>query len=88
MYELKESITTEVEGGSVSSTIGIKKTGNQWRPLPEPKPVTVPYEVKVPELDVNWEKVGETATVIGAGVAIIGIILIPFTSGASVVLVV
>lgn len=65
----EESIKTDVEGGSVTSTIGAKKTNDSgWTPLPvpvvEPEPVRLP-KFEVP--DIQWEYVA-AGVVVGAGI--------------------
>lgn len=81
----EESIKTEDEVGSITSTIGIKKKNdNGWTPLPvpavEPEPIQLP-QFEAP--DINW---GYVAAGVVAGVIIAGaIVLAPETGGASLV---
>lgn len=81
----EESIKTEDEVGSITSTIGIKKKNdNGWTPLPvpavEPEPIQLP-QFEAP--DINW---GYVAAGVAAGVIIAGaIVLAPETGGASLV---
>ena len=81
----EESIKTEDEVGSITSTIGIKrKNDNGWTPLPvpavEPEPIQLP-QFEAP--DINW---GYVAAGVAAGVIIAGaIVLAPETGGASLV---
>ena len=81
----EESIKTEDEVGSITSTIGIKrKNDNGWTPLPvpavEPEPIQLP-QFEAP--DINW---GYVAAGVAVGVIIAGaIVLAPETGGASCV---
>lgn len=81
----EESIKTEDEVGSITSTIGIKrKNDNGWTPLPvpavEPEPIQLP-QFEAP--DINW---GYVAAGVAVGVIIAGaIVLAPETGGASLV---
>lgn len=80
----EESVTTEFDGGSVTTTIGLKRENNKWQPLPEPVPVDVPNTVSLPSFDVDWGTVavvGGTIVLIGVGIA-----LAPSTGGVSLVL--
>lgn len=67
---LEESVTTEVEGGSVTTKIGIRQSNNTWKPLPEPEVVTVPYPDKIPEFDVDWEEVGVVIGTVAVGTVV------------------
>lgn len=82
-FTLEESVTTEVDGGSVTSTVGITKRQNDWPRLPDPEPVTVPYPGSIPELNIDWEEVviiGTLLCVVYAGVyVVVGV----YTGGAS-----
>lgn len=88
-WQVEESVTTDVEGGSVTTKIGIEKdnNGNGWSPVAEPVPVEVPYPARVPEFDldydVDWETVGEVAVVAAViyGVVYIGAAI--YTGGGS-----
>lgn len=83
----QESVKTDLDGGSVTSTLGIKKSNNSnWKPLPEPEPVYNPTPVQVPSLNVNWEAVGKAATVVSVVAITAGIILAIPTGGTSLVL--
>ena len=81
----EESIKTEDEVGSITSTIGIKrKNDNGWTPLPvpavEPEPIQLP-QFEAP--DINW---GYVAAGVAVEVIIAGaIVLAPETGGASLV---
>lgn len=81
----EQSVTTKVEGGSVTSKIGIKKQNNNWKPIPVPVPVEVPYPSPVPDFDVDWETVGEVVVVVTIiyGVVYVGAAI--YTGGGSVV---
>ncbi len=72
--KVEESIKTEIGNGAVTSTVGIKKTKNNYKKLPEPKPVDVPYPCRIPQFNVDWNKVGkiavETVAVTGAVIVI------------------
>lgn len=84
--QLEKSVSTQLEGGSVTSKVGIiKKNNENWKPVPVPAPIEVPYPGVIPEFDVDWETVGEVA-VIGAVVyagIYIGVAI--YTGGGSVV---
>lgn len=83
----EESIKTDIEGGSITSSIGIRKTTdvNSWKPIPVPIPDTSPVTLPQFELpDINWGYVAAGAVV---GVVVAGaIILAPETGGASLAL--
>ncbi len=98
-FIMEEAITTEVEGGSITSAAGIKfSNDNNWELVPVPVPVTVtvpvesPYTSQVPEVDVEWEEVIGTVAVVGGilyvAKKLAGVVLIPATGGVSIVLVV
>lgn len=79
---VEESVKTDLENGSVTSTIGIKFEDNSsWEPLPVPVPVESPYTCQIPEFDVNWEAVG-TVVVIGTVVVAAGALIV-YTGGAA-----
>lgn len=82
-FTVEESVKTELEGGSITSTIGLKyeDNTNKWKPMPAPVPVESPYTCQIPEFDVDWEIVGDIAIV--AGVAIAAGALIIITNGAA-----
>lgn len=84
--QLEKSVSTQLEGGSVTSKVGIIKNNNDnWKPVPVPVPIEVPYPGVIPEFDIDWETVGEVA-VIGAVVyagIYIGVAI--YTGGGSVV---
>ena len=83
---LEESVTTEVEGGSVTTTIGIEKTNNSsWKPVPVPVPVEVPYPGVVPDFEIDWETVGEVVIIATAVYTVIYIGAAIYTGGGSVV---
>ena len=90
--EAEESVKTEIDGVSVSSTIGIKKTNSNWRRMPDPVPITSPYEGVIPEFDINWEAVGDIVIVAGITYVVVktvaGVALAPYTGGLSLGLVV
>lgn len=92
-FAMEESVTTDLEGGSVTSTIGIKSSkNNSWKPLPKPVPVESPYTCKIPDFGFDWDTVGNVV-VIGAVTYVVvkgatALALIPFTGGASSVLLV
>ena len=74
----EESIKTEDEVGSITSTIGIKrKNDNGWTPLPvpavEPEPIQLP-QFEAP--DINW---GYVAAGVAVGVIIAGAIVLAAT---------
>lgn len=90
---LEETISTEIEGSSISSTMGIKKSENtNWQPMPEPVPITSPYEGVIPDFDINWEAVGSIVVVAGITYVVVktvaGVALAPYTGGLSLGLVV
>lgn len=84
--QLEKSVTTVVEGGSVTSKVGIvKDNDSNWKPIPVPVPVEVPYPGVIPEFDIDWELVG-TVAVVGAVVyagVYIGVAI--YTGGGSMV---
>ena len=84
--QLEKSVSTQLEGGSVTSKVGIIKSNNEnWKPVPVPVPIEVPYPGVIPEFDIDWETVGEVA-VIGAVVyagIYIGVAI--YTGGGSIV---
>ena len=83
---LEESVTTEVEGGSVTTTIGIEKTNNSsWKPVPVPVPVEVPYPGVVPDFEIDWETVGDVVIIATAVYTVIYIGAAIYTGGGSVV---
>lgn len=85
--KVQESVKTDLDGGSVTSTLGIKKSNySNWKPLPVPEPVYEPTPVQVPSLNVNWETVGKAATVVSVVAITTGIILAIPTGGTSLVL--
>lgn len=91
--KLEETVTTEIEDSSISSTIGIKKSENiNWQPMPEPVPITSPYEVVIPDFDISWETVGSIVVVAGVTYVVVktvaGLALAPYTGGLSLGLVV
>ena len=83
--QLEKSVSTQLEGGSVTSKVGIIKSNNEnWKPVPVPVPIEVPYPGVIPEFDIDWETVGEVA-VIGAVVyagIYIGVAI--YTGGGSI----
>lgn len=85
--ELEKAIMTEIDGGSVTSKVGIIKDNNlNWKPIPVPVPVEVPYPDPIPEFEIDWETVGTVAvigTVVYAGVYIGAAI---YTGGGSLVI--
>lgn len=86
-FTIEEKVTTDVDGGSVSSAIGIKFTDNDFQPMPEPVPVTVPYPSQLPEFDPDWEAIKDiaiTTTVVVGTVVVIGA-AIYFTGGIGAV---
>lgn len=83
---LEESVTTKVEGGSVTTKIGIEKKNNDsWKPVPVPVPVEVPYPGAIPDFNIDWELVrdGVIAVTIVYGIVYIGAAV--FSGGGSVV---
>ena len=83
---LEESVTTEVEGGSVTTTIGIEKTNNSsWKPVPVPVSVEVPYPGVVPDFEIDWETVGDVVIIATAVYTVIYIGAAIYTGGGSVV---
>lgn len=81
---MEESIKTDLEGGSVTSAIGLKYQDNSsWTPLAEPVPVESPYTCQLPEFDVDWKTVQVVGTKVVEGVVITAGIgaLIYFTGG-------
>ena len=82
---MEYSIKTNIEGGSVTSAIGVKQSGNSnWKPLPVPVTVESPYTCQIP--DIDWEEVG---MVILTAVVIVGVTyLIVQTGGAAAVVLV
>lgn len=83
---LEESVTTEVEGGSVTTKIGIEKKNNSsWKPVPVPVPVEVPYPGVLPEFEIDWEAVGTVVVVATAVYTVIYIGTAVYTGGGSLV---
>lgn len=76
-YTIEESVTTDLDSGSITTTISIKK-GNVNRGLRNvPNPSPVPADVKIPEVShdssQDWETVGvgfSILMIIGIGMAI------------------
>ena len=62
-FVIEESVTTNLEGGSVTSAVGIKCKGesNGWKPVPVPVPEPSPVTVQIPSFDVDWETVAVVA---------------------------
>ena len=92
-FTMEESVTTDLEVGSVSSTVGIKYSNDSsWKPLPAPVPVESPYTCQIPDFDIDWETVGNIVVIAGITYAVVktvaAIALIPATGGTSTVLLV
>lgn len=90
-FKMEESVTTEVEVGSVTSAVGIKYSDNSsWKILPELVPVESPYTCQIPDFDIDWETVGDIVIIAGIAYTVVktvaAVILIPETGGASAVL--
>lgn len=77
---IEKSVTTEVEGGSVTSTIGIEKTNNNpdWQPITVP--VEEPVTVYIPSFEFDWETL--VATALTVVVICAGVYLVVQTGGA------
>jgi hypothetical protein len=77
---VEKSVTTEVEGGSVTSTIGIEKTNNnpEWEPIAVP--VEEPKTVYIPSFEFDWEALAATA--LSIVVICAGVYLVVQTGGA------
>lgn len=91
--KIEESVTTEVDGVSVSSAIGIKKSSSSnWQPMPEPVPITSPYGGVIPDFEIDWDAVGSIVVIAGVTYIVVktvaGIALAPCTGGLSLGLVV
>lgn len=83
---LEESITTEFDGGSVTSKIGIEKDNNfNSQPLPVPVPVEVPYPESIPEFEINWETVGTVVVIGGIIYTVVYVGAAIYTGGGSMV---
>jgi len=83
---LEESVTTKVDGGSVTSKIGIEKKNNtSWKPVPVPVPVEVPYPGAIPDFEVDWETVGEIVVVGAVVYTVVYIGAAVYTGGGSMV---
>lgn len=71
--KVQESVTTDLGGGSITSTLALKKKNNTgWTP-PTTVPVYEPTSVSVPSFNYNvdWQAVGETSTkVVATGVIV------------------
>lgn len=82
--ELEKSVMTELEGGSVTSAMGIVLDKNSnWTHLPVPVPVEVSNSVNIPEFEIDWDTVGTIA--VGAAV-VYGIVYVGaaiYTGGGS-----
>ena len=92
-FTMEESVNTDFEVGSVSSTVGIKYSNDSsWKPLPAPIPVESPYTCQIPDFNVDWETVGNVVVIAGITYAVVktvaAIALIPVTGGTSTVLLV
>ena len=92
-FTMEEKVTTDLEVGSVSSTVGIKYSNDSsWKPLPAPVPVESPYTSQIPDFDIDWETVGNVVVIAGITYAVVktvaAIALIPATGGTSTVLLV
>ena len=92
-FTMEEKVTTDLEVGSVSSTVGIKYSNDSsWKPLPAPVPVESPYTCQIPDFDIDWETVGNVVVIAGITYAVVktvaAIALIPATGGTSTVLLV
>ena len=92
-FTMEEKVTTDLEVGSVSSTVGIEYSNDSsWKPLPAPVPVESPYTCQIPDFDIDWETVGNVVVIAGITYAVVktvaAIILIPATGGTSTVLLV
>lgn len=84
---LEESVKTEVDGGSVTTKIGIEKKNNSsWKPVPVPVPVEVPYPGVLPEFEIDWEAVGTVVVVATAVYTVIYIGTAVYTGGGSLVI--
>lgn len=83
---LEESVTTKIEGGSVSTKIGIEKKNNSsWKPVPVPVPVEVPYPGLIPDFDIDWETVGNVVVVATVVYAVVYVGAAVFSGGGSIV---
>ncbi|MGM9603404.1 MAG: hypothetical protein ACI3W5_17685 [Faecousia sp.] len=83
---LEESVTTEVEGGSVTTKIGIEKKNNSsWKAVPVPVPIEVPYPGVLPDIEIDWEAVGTVVVVATAVYTVIYIGTAVYTGGGSLV---
>lgn len=83
--QLEKSVSTQLEGGSVTSKVGIIKDNNpNWKPVPVPVPVEVPYPGVIPEFDIDWETVAVIGAVVYVGYAGIYIGAAIYTAGGSV----
>ena len=75
---IESTIKTTLEGGTVSSTVGIKATPeDHWVLDPVPVPVEQPVPVQLPQFDapdVNWDVAGPVI-VGGAGILVTAIFL-------------
>lgn len=86
------SAETEVEGGSVKSTVGVRKikdsdSSRKWIPLPAPEPVPASSPVNVFEnIRIDPKEAAKVATVVTVVAVVAGLALIPFTGGASAAL--
>lgn len=86
-FTIQESVKTDLSGGSVTTTIGIKKSNQtNWKPLPVPEPVYSPSPIQVPSLNVDWEKVATVTAVVSVVAITAGIVLAVPTGGTSLVL--
>ncbi len=74
---LENSISTKIEGGSVSSAVGIKQTGqSNWKSLPVPVTVESPYISQIP--DIDWEEVGKKVAIGVGTIVVIGAVVYTF----------
>lgn len=76
------------ESDTLTSTMGVKKENdNGWKRLPVTEPVQNPVVIRVPEIDVDWDRaIGTVVLVGGVALVVTGVILAPYSGGASLVL--
>lgn len=73
---IEKSVKTDLEGGSITSTAGMKYEDNKdkWKPLAVPVPVESPYTCQIPQFDIDWEtvQVAGTCLLVAAGIIALG----------------
>ena len=71
---VEKSVKTDLEGGSITSTAGLKYEDNKDKWTPLAVPVESPYTCQIPEFDIDWEtvQVAGTCLLVAAGIIALG----------------